>query len=731
MRLRSTYLLFCMLLPLGGNLSAQESDWPKEIATKDGAIIVYQPQVEKFQDNRFEARTAIALKLNENPGKPIFGAIWMTARVHTSRDANKFTIQELQISDVRFADDKQAEKQTLSKFLQGHLATSDFTASLELLLTDFDIKKDKLTKSGLKHNPPNIIFSTKPAVLVSFDGKPIIQDIDDTKLQQVVNTPFFIVKSGPNFYLSGGDNLWYQSPNELGPWQLSNTPPNEVTRLAKKNDTKKARQSNDQPIPHIITATEPSELIVSTGKPSWSPVEDMNLLYMDNSNSDVFLELSTQYYYTLLSGRWYRTTALDQQWQHIPNDELPKAFADIKSDSVNAHVLSQVAGTQQARTAILDNTIPQTSAIRRDNNSMTVQYDGRPKFTDVEKMRIQYAVNTESAVFKVNNHYYLADQGVWYDSSSPTGPWVVATSVPTAIYDIPPSNPHYNVTYVRIYDVTPNIVYVGYTPGYMHSYYYHGTVVYGTGWYYPPWHHSAYYPRPWTWGLRVSYNPWIGWGFGLGWADSLYFNHGHHPHYQRHYAWYGPGGYRPHYRPHAGKDYNKHNSRPDRMQHGPQKVAMHANIYNSPNNIWRNIEHSVKRHKGQAQSTRHGKNNVYTDKHGNIYRREKNGQWKPTTHFNKARTSNRHQTPAQQRTHSTKTHEKRHDKRNAQSQHDQHRPKHSKQQQSHVTGSQLERNHGNRNKGSQRVHQNQWPGQSQQHQSGGRQHHAPANGGRH
>jgi hypothetical protein len=48
---------------------------------------------------------------------------------------------------------------------------------------------------------------------------------------------------------------------------------------------------------------------------------------------------------------------------------------------------------------------------------------------------------------------------------------------------------------VKVYDVTPEVVYVGYTPGYYGSYYYHGAVVYGSGWYYTPWYGPYYYPR--------------------------------------------------------------------------------------------------------------------------------------------------------------------------------------------------------------------------------------------
>ena len=58
----------------------------------------------------------------------------------------------------------------------------------------------------------------------------------------------------------------------------------------------------------------------------------------------------------------------------------------------------------------------------------------------------------------------------------------MATAVPTEIYRIPASSPIHYVTYVHVYGFTPQVVYVGYTPGYMGTVVTpYGTVVYGTG----------------------------------------------------------------------------------------------------------------------------------------------------------------------------------------------------------------------------------------------------------
>jgi hypothetical protein len=129
----------------------------------------------------------------------------------------------------------------------------------------------------------------------------------------------------------------------------------------------------------------------------------------------------------------------------------------------------------------------------------------------------------------------------------------VADKIPKEEIDkIPPSSPVYNVTYVTIYDSTPEVVYVGYTTGYLWSYPYYGVPVYGTGWYYPPyWGPVYYYPHPPTWGFHVGYNPWTGWNYGVSWSNgflSIGVSWGveawPYPPHGCCGGWYG-GGYRP------------------------------------------------------------------------------------------------------------------------------------------------------------------------------------------
>ncbi|MGH3583482.1 MAG: hypothetical protein ACRDUB_17970, partial [Mycobacterium sp.] len=131
---------------------------------------------------------------------------------------------------------------------------------------------------------------------------------------------------------------------------------------------------------------------------------------------------------------------------------------------------------------------------------------------------LQYVVNSKVPVIQVNPAaYYAVQSGVWFTAPTITGPWGVATSVPPVIYTIPVASPLHYVTYVHVYGYTDNVVYVGYTPGYLGTVVdVGGTVVYGTGYAYSPWIGNYWYAPPVTWGIAASpvYNPYVGFTFG-------------------------------------------------------------------------------------------------------------------------------------------------------------------------------------------------------------------------
>jgi len=654
-----TQLLILMLLP-ASVFAADGDSWPKVITLERGELTVYQPQADSFADDLLEGRAAVSWVAAEG-GAPIFGAVWLSMKVDINRETRMVHIRSLTVPTVRFPDADESDQRLLAQYLERELPNWDLPLELDRLIADLGLLNDPTT-ADLRHDPPKILFSPEPAVLVRIDGEPRLKtetSPNGATLERVLNTPFLIARleGEGSFYLSGGGTLWYQAANPEGPYSVTASVPLAVSQLVQE-ETDGLTGPADGPPPKIFVATEPTELIVADGSPNWAPVEAVDeLLYMTNTDSSVFLELSTQFYYTVLSGRWYRARQIEGEWkvEHVPNNELPTAFSEIKEGSAVGDVLSHVAGTEEAREAVLDNSIPQTAAVKRDDTSFEVKYDGEPKFEKIEGADggVQSAVNTPKSVFKTGNRYFACEQGVWYESGKATGPWKVATEVPKEIYSIPTSSPHHNVTYVQVYDVTPQVVYVGYTPGYMGSYYYHGCVVYGTGWHYLPWYGPYYYPRPWTWGVGVHYNPWTGWSFGITFSNGPFrftFGYGGYPgYYPRYYpGWWGPGGYRPYPRPVLYGGYTRVNinrninintgdinigSRPgvgvgNRPGTEGRPSTMPArNIYDRPENRNRLVERPATADRRVPAVARDRSNDLLTDRSGNVYRKDQNGNW--------------------------------------------------------------------------------------------------------
>ena len=481
--------------------------WPRKLETESAVISIYQPQINSLDGDMLDARAAISVKkTGENL---IFGAMWFTSRLVTDFDTRLVDLEDVKIQSVKFPDADENQEKTMITMLENRIPEMNLTFSLDRLLTSLEmVGKSEELSGQLNTVAPNIYYEDESAVLVLIDGDPILEDIENTKLKYVANTPYFIIYNPADmfFYLKGG-RWWYKAGRVEETWREIDNPPGAIREIAEQlegtydTDVDSIARTMKFP-PKIVLSKEPAELIITDGEPDFATLEGTSLLYVRNTEDDILMDINTQDYYVLISGRWYRSKSLDQNdWTFVNPDELSVEFTQIQSESEMGSVRANIPGTREAKEAILENEIPQTAVIDRKNADLDLKYDGKPEFENIKGTEMSYAVNTDKSVLMVGNRYYAVDNAVWYISSYPTGPWNVCVEVPEAVYAIPPSCPVYNVKYVYVYDYTPDVVYVGYTPGYYHSYRYRGTIVYGTGYHYRPWYRTYYYPRPLTYGF--------------------------------------------------------------------------------------------------------------------------------------------------------------------------------------------------------------------------------------
>jgi hypothetical protein len=669
----SLVLLFTFFLAKGW----AQDEWPKVITATDGSVLkVYHPQPESFSGNILKSRSAVSL-LENGKTDPVFGTFWSVATVSTDRDNRVVSVQSVHVPNLKFADALgDDETNFLKTTLETQLPQVENNIPLDELLTSLnqDVEEKKLS-TNLNNQPPKIIYSQNPSILVIIDGAPKFKRNDDWGVDVVVNTPYTLVKnSDGNFYLYG-DKQWYTAANVMGPYNFVNDVPGNFQKIANAVNAANSSEpgysdsaANAQTkISDIIVSTKPAELIQTNGTPQFTAIDGTNLQYASNSANDIFFDQGGQLYYVLISGRWYKSDQLDGPWQYTPSTSLPSDFAKIPEGSPKDNVLASVAGTQAAREAVMDAQIPQTAKVDRHSASTSVTYDGAPQFKNIPGTDLQYAVNSSSSVISYQGKYYAVDKGVWFVSDDPQGPWAVSTDRPEEVDNIPPTNPDYNLKYVYVYDSDPDWVYMGYTPGYLNSYIYGPTVVYGTGFYYNPWWGNYFYPGPYTWGFGINYNPWWGWGFGYNYS-FFGFNYGFGLGIWGGWGggWWGPRIYRPPFYGGAfygrgyfhggfygpGGLYGRGGLYGGGLYGGARNININRTVIN--NNIYglrrdvvtnsNNRVPSAGLNRGAIPPVRAGQSragSVYTDRNGNVYRnnqgqwqQRQNNSWRPVNNTN-------------------------------------------------------------------------------------------------
>jgi hypothetical protein len=615
-------------------ISKGDGDWPREIQVPEGVVVMYQPQPESLNGNLLKGRAAVSVEIKDAKD-PVFGAIWFEAQLNTDRAERTANITEVSVTRVRFPTEDEQKSERLISLLEKEIPQWQFAISMDQLMLTLE-REDKRSDmaDSISTAPPKIIFTKEPAVLISIDGEPRLKEEPDSDLMRVINTPYTILfePSTKHYYLNADENSWYSTEDIKGDWHPVMTVPDEIASLAP--EVEPAEQIDGQPdgeiepgpIPKIIVATEPAELISASGDPEFTPIDNTDLLYVSNTDSDVLKSIKDQNYYVLLSGRWYASTNLKGPWKYVPGEDLPDDFSSIPEESEMGTVLYAVPGTEVAEEAVLDAQIPQTAAVDRNKATLSVEYDGVPEFETIEGVNLSYAVNTETPIIKVENKYYACDDAVWFVSDNAKGSWKVATSVPDVVYTIPPESSLYHVTFVRIYKVTDDEIYIGYTPGYTGTYVYHTTIVYGTGYYWPGWYGRYYYPRRSTWGFHVRWNPYTGFRFGLSYSSGPFtFSIGRGGWYRG--GWWGPSRYRGYNRGYR----HGHRAGYRSGYRAGQRNAAQNNLYRSQSNKTRmstQFDSASNRAKGNTASKR--ANNVFTDKDGNIHRKSDKG-WEQRT----------------------------------------------------------------------------------------------------
>jgi hypothetical protein len=471
--------------------AAQEpaAAWPRRSAAPPVSVALYEPQVESYDREWMTARAAVSVVVNG--AEPVFGAVWFGMRLSVNAEGTLGRVNAVRLDQMRFPTDDLVETTLFDRLLGSSLIGAELP--LEPLLAS--LARDKVEAEAAaagNQAVPDILFTTTPVALVRIDGEPELQGVPDLDLLAVINsnTPIFLQK-GTSVWFMQVDGRWLQAAAVTGPWQDADGVPDSVKKAVAASDPAAASTSAR---PQIVVVTRPTEVVTTAGEPRYAVIPGTGLLYVKNTEADLFLDIAGQRHYALLAGRWFATANPQSgPWEVVPGAALPSGFARIPEGSPKYGLLAHVPGTSVAKAAVQDAEVPRTQAVRREVTTLAVAYEGEPEFAQAGSTTVYYAVNTPYSVLRLDPYYYLCYSGVWYYGGTAAGPWSVCANVPGVIYTIPPACPVYPVTYVRVYDSTPDVVYCGYTSGYLGWYVGGSSLLFGL----------AYYDDAW-WGRRNS-----------------------------------------------------------------------------------------------------------------------------------------------------------------------------------------------------------------------------------
>lgn len=607
--------------------------WPHRMHVERGEALIYQPQVIAWPERRvLNTRIAVAVTPS-GASNAVLGSIEVSFATHTDLATRRVTLTHAQLLKSHFPAADTAQAQRFDAAIASMLASlPPKRVPLDMVLLSLRGNSESAPAVALHNEPPQIFVSQRPASLLVFDGDPVMAPVAGTSLTIAVNTNWDVFVDGNThtwYWLN--DGAWLRAADFRGPWEPAGSLPATFSALpsdanfAEVRKNLPGRRLSAAQMPQVFVASRPAEVIVIDGAPRYVAIAGTRLQYVANSDAALFRDSGDGLTYFLVSGRWFSAPSLDGPWR-FATDSLPPDFQRIPPAGPRGFVLVSVPGTVQAQEALIQAQIPQQATLDKASAKVEVVYAGEPKFEPIAGTPMAYAVNTSFDVVRVDSSYYACYQGAWFTAPTPSGAWLLAPSVPQVIYTIPPANPLYPCTYVRVYAATPTSVTYGYTAGYTMGFISAGVIVYGTGYYYPPYIWPApmpvFYPWPVTYRGATYYNPATGaWAHGGAIYGPFYGARGGSAYnpatgaYARGGSVYGPYG--------GAGAFSAYNPSTGGYAHGsavwgPDGAAGNASWYNPRTGISGSTQQNANAYGHWGSSTISGPNQtVHTQSQGN------------------------------------------------------------------------------------------------------------------
>jgi hypothetical protein len=228
MKLRSgIFAIFAMVVMMFGASSISFAQapatslpdpWPRDVSVPGAAVLVYQPQINNWVDNRIHFRAAVAIKPT-GAQEECYGVIFVTARTQVDKMTRMVVFENIKITKSDFPTLPDHGARYAAELEQG-FASHIETISMDRLQATLAAAGIKPPTAVLNNTPPLVFVSYSSAILVPIDGAPVLRPVPGhSELQRVFNTRALILRvgAGDSYFLHVYDG-WLTSSALKGPW---------------------------------------------------------------------------------------------------------------------------------------------------------------------------------------------------------------------------------------------------------------------------------------------------------------------------------------------------------------------------------------------------------------------------------------------------------------------------------------------------------------------------------
>jgi hypothetical protein len=253
---------------------AADRGWPRGYSLPSEAqIVLFQPQIASWENQKQLVAYAAVSHVAKGEQKPALGTIKFATDTEVSLEQRLVKFSKIKIVETNFQTLSKEQTQEMVSELEKNIPEEDRVITLDRVLAYVDKSTiNPKNVDGLKSDPPRLILTQSPSILVNFDGEPIWSPIKDNELKFAVNTNWDIFQHGPTgLYYLRYDNSWFRATDLNGYWSGAGKLPDSFNKLPDDDNWKDVSANLPGAVikrpPKVYVSTDPTELIVINGEP--------------------------------------------------------------------------------------------------------------------------------------------------------------------------------------------------------------------------------------------------------------------------------------------------------------------------------------------------------------------------------------------------------------------------------------------------------------------------------